>query len=51
MNVNMSGNMKSNGPGTLKPTNRVNLLIRYSECDAQQLVFNARYAEYANQSG
>lgn len=32
------------------PVNQVNLLIRvrYSECDAQQVVFNARYADYAD---
>ncbi len=24
------------------------LRVRYSECDAQQIVFNARYAEYAD---
>lgn len=30
--------------------NQVNVLIRvrYSECDAQQVVFNARYADYAD---
>ncbi len=30
--------------------NEVNVLIRvrYSECDAQQVVFNARYADYAD---
>lgn len=32
------------------PINQVNLLIRvrYGECDAQQVVFNARYADYAD---
>lgn len=32
------------------PINQVELLIRvrYGECDAQQVVFNARYADYAD---
>lgn len=31
-------------------TNQLNMLIRvrYGECDAQQVVFNARYADYAD---
>ena len=32
------------------PINQIELLIRvrYGECDAQQVVFNARYADYAD---
>jgi acyl-CoA thioester hydrolase len=32
------------------PVNEVNIRIRvrYAECDAQQIVFNARYGEYAD---
>lgn len=35
---------------TPRPINQVNLSIRvrYGECDAQQVVFNARYADYAD---
>ncbi|MFT5282890.1 MAG: acyl-CoA thioester hydrolase [Kangiellaceae bacterium] len=35
---------------TTSITNQVNLRIRvrYGECDAQQVVFNARYADYAD---
>ena len=32
----------------MQPAFYVKLRVRYAECDAQQVVFNARYADYAD---
>lgn len=32
----------------MKQAFRMKLRVRYSECDAQEVVFNARYADYAD---